>query len=53
MGYVEAITWITIIGILIVIISYGASRAASVAFFRTKLEYIRSVLKEGQEHNGK
>lgn len=52
MGITEAIVWISLGAILIVITSYGASRAASVAYFRTKLEYIRSVLKEGQEKDG-
>lgn len=33
--------------LLLVIIAYAMSRAASLAHFRTKLEYFRSVLKEG------
>jgi hypothetical protein len=36
---------------LLVVIAYATSRAASIAHFRTKLEYFRSVLKEGT-HRG-
>lgn len=36
-----------------VIIFYLCGRAASVAYFRTKLEYLRSVVKEGRDGNGK
>jgi hypothetical protein len=33
--------------LLLVVIAYAISRAASIAHFRTKLEYFRSVLREG------
>lgn len=36
-------------GIVGVVFAYAASRAASVAYFRTKMEHLRSTLKVLQE----
>lgn len=33
--------------------AYVVSRAASIAHFRTKLEYIRSIFREGEQRNGR
>lgn len=32
--------------------AYIVSRAISIAHFRTKLEYIRSIFREGEHRNG-
>jgi hypothetical protein len=42
MEYLAWLAW----GAFIVVVVYLAVRAGSFAYFRTKLEYLRSVLKE-------
>jgi hypothetical protein len=43
----EAVIW-TALGIVVfVVVCYVGTRAAAIAWFRTKLEYVRSVMKEG------
>jgi hypothetical protein len=42
----EILAWVFILGVVTVILAYAVVRAASFAHFRTKLEYLRSVLKE-------
>ena len=44
--------WTTAGVIVIVATCYAGSRAIAVAWFRTKLEYLRSVMKEGVKPNG-
>jgi hypothetical protein len=39
--------------ILLVIGGYACSRAVALAWFRTKLEFVRSVIREGARGNGK
>ncbi len=46
----EVVSWVTLATIAFVVVSYIASRAVAVAWFRTKLEYLRSVMKEGREN---
>lgn len=42
------------VGFGIIVLAYAVVRSASFAYFRTKLEYLRSVLKQvNGEHNGK
>ena len=39
--------------ILLVIGGYACSRAVALAWFRTKLEFVRTVLREGAHGDGK
>jgi hypothetical protein len=53
--WVEYLFWPSIwimITVALVISAYAATRAGSIAYFRTKLEYMRSVMREGARHNG-
>lgn len=50
---IQVVIWYALTAVFIVAVCYAGSRAASVAYFRTKLEYIRSVIREGSERNGK
>jgi hypothetical protein len=47
--------WWLLIAFALVVLSYAMSRAASLAYYRTKLEYFRSVMKheEGDGRHGK
>ena len=47
---IEDITLTVIIIVLLVIGSYACSRAIAIAWFRTKLEYVRKILREGPHH---
>jgi hypothetical protein len=49
---VEVIELAVILIILLVIGSYACSRAVALAWFRTKLEFVRSVLREGSPNGG-
>lgn len=49
---IELITY-GVLGIIIVAIGgYAFSRAVALAWFRTKLEFVRSVIREGARGNG-
>lgn len=52
--WVWAVVWLLATAPILIAVAYLIVRAASLAHFRTKLEYLRSMLKElGKgEHNG-
>ena len=39
-------------GLILCVTSYGVTRAASLAHFRTKLEYMRELMIEAAKENG-
>jgi hypothetical protein len=50
---IDIFTLVVAISIVLVITTYACSRAAALAWFRTKLEFVRSVIREGAPDNGK
>jgi hypothetical protein len=50
MNEVENLLWGALGIIAFVLLCYAGSRAAAVAWYRTKLEYLRSVMKEGNRN---
>lgn len=49
MNDLQILFWIVVTAVILVVTCYAGSRAIAVAWFRTKLEFIRSVLKEGRK----
>lgn len=47
----SAIPILVVAGFLLIIFGYGVVRAGSFAYFRTKLEYLRSALRELRKEN--
>lgn len=52
MNELQLVFWYAIATLAVVIVCYAGSRAASIAFFRTKLEYFKAVIREGASRNG-
>lgn len=48
---IETAFYATLIMVLLVIGSYACSRAAALAWFRTKREYVRSILRESSKRD--
>lgn len=49
---IQAVIWYGSLAGFAVLVCYACSRAASIAFFRTKLEYFKAMMREGAGHNG-
>lgn len=50
--YVMEVLQYVFYALCVIVVAYLVVRAASFAYFRTKLEYLRSVFKEIRGHNG-
>ncbi len=44
---------VIVLGVLVTVFSYAVVRSISFAYFRSKLEHFRTVMKEMRDHNGK
>jgi hypothetical protein len=49
---IEQLVWWGMVFVGITLAGYIISRAVAIAWFRTKLEYIRTVLREGARRDG-